>query len=102
MELENLIVDNTKLIYSIMKYFKNYSSKEDLFQAGCLGLIDAYKKFDPNMRCKFTTYAYPYIYGAMYSLASNNNKIKINLKTWVKVRKDWQDEDSFVKKFKFN
>ena len=28
--------------------------------------------------------------------------IKINLKTWVKVRKDWQDEESFVKKFKFN
>ena len=28
--------------------------------------------------------------------------IKINLKTWVKVRKDWQDEDNFVKKFKFN
>lgn len=27
---------------------------------------------------------------------------KINLKTWVKVRKDWQDEDSFVKNFKFN
>lgn len=27
---------------------------------------------------------------------------KINLKTWVKVRKDWQDEDSFVNKFKFN
>ena len=28
--------------------------------------------------------------------------IKINLKTWVKVRKDWQDEDAFVNKFKFN
>ena len=27
---------------------------------------------------------------------------KINLKTWVKVKKDWQDEDSFVNKFKFN
>ena len=26
---------------------------------------------------------------------------KINLKTWVKVRKDWQDEDSIVKNFKF-
>ena len=25
-----------------------------------------------------------------------------NLKTWVKVRKDWQDEDAIVKKFKFN
>ena len=27
---------------------------------------------------------------------------KVNLKTWVKVKKDWQDEDSIVKKFKFN
>ena len=27
---------------------------------------------------------------------------KINLKTWVKVRKDWQDEDIIVKKFKLN
>ncbi len=27
---------------------------------------------------------------------------KVNLKTWVKVKKDWQDEDSVVKKFKFN
>ena len=28
--------------------------------------------------------------------------IKIILKTWVKVRKDWQDEEAIVKKFKFN
>lgn len=27
---------------------------------------------------------------------------KVNLKTWVKVRKDWQDEDSIVKNFKLN
>lgn len=27
---------------------------------------------------------------------------KINLKTWVKVKKNWQDEDSIVKNFKFN
>lgn len=28
--------------------------------------------------------------------------MKINLKTWVKVREDWQDTDNIVKKFKFN
>lgn len=28
--------------------------------------------------------------------------IKINLKTWVKLKKDWQDDNSMVKKFKFN
>lgn len=27
---------------------------------------------------------------------------KVNLKTWVKVRKDWQDEENIVKKFKLN
>lgn len=27
---------------------------------------------------------------------------KINLKTWVKVKEDWQDQDTMVKKFKFN
>lgn len=27
---------------------------------------------------------------------------KVNLKTWVKVRKDWQDDDSIVKKFKID
>lgn len=78
MELENLIIDNTKLIYSIMKYFKNYNSKEDLFQAGCLGLVDAYKKFNPNMGCKFTTYAYPYILGEMRKLVREDKGIKIS------------------------
>lgn len=28
--------------------------------------------------------------------------MKINLKTWVKVKEDWQDQDTIVKKFKFN
>ena len=28
--------------------------------------------------------------------------IKINLKTWVIVKKDWQDDNSMIKKFKFN
>ena len=27
---------------------------------------------------------------------------KVNLKTWVKVRKDWQDDDFTVKKYKIN
>lgn len=27
---------------------------------------------------------------------------KINLKTWVKVRKDWQDDDNAIKKYKIN
>ena len=27
---------------------------------------------------------------------------KVNLQTWVKVRKDWQDEETIIKKFKID
>ena len=58
--------------------FKNYKSKEDLFQAGCLGLINAYKKYDPSMNCKFTTYVYPYILGEMRKLVRQDKGLKIS------------------------
>ena len=77
-EITNLIINNEKLIYSITNYFKNYNSKEDLYQAGCLGLINAYKKYNPNMNCKFTTYAYPYILGEMRKLVRKDKGIKIS------------------------
>ena len=77
-EITNLINENEKLIYSISNYFKNYNGKEDLYQAGCLGLITAYKKYNPNMNCKFTTYAYPYILGEMRKLVREDKGVKIS------------------------
>ena len=77
-EITDLILNNEKLIYSITNYFKNYNSREDLYQAGCLGLISAYKKYNPNMNCKFTTYAYPYILGEMRKLVREDKGIKIS------------------------
>lgn len=77
-EITNLIKENEKLIYSIANYFKNYNSKEDLYQAGCLGLINAYKKYNPNMNCKFTTYSYMYILGEMRKLVRQDKGMKIS------------------------
>ena len=77
-EITNLIMNNERLIYSIANYFKNYNSREDLYQAGCLGLITAYKKYDPSMNCKFTTYAYPYILGEMRKLVREDKGLKIS------------------------
>ena len=73
-----LIKDNERLIYSIAKYFRNYNSIEDLYQAGCLGLVTAYYKYNPNMNCKFTTYAYPFILGEMRKLVREDKGIKIS------------------------
>jgi len=76
--MEKLILENRNLIYSITKYFESYSNKEDLFQAGCVGMIMAYKNYDSSMNVKFTTYAYPYILGEMKKLVREDKGIKIN------------------------
>lgn len=75
-ELKELIINNQNLIYSIASKFKG--DKEDLFQAGCLGLIDAYQKYDSNYNTKFTTYAYPFIMGEMYKYVLGDKNIKLS------------------------
>ena len=77
-DLEKLIIDNQNLIYSITHNFTNYPNKDDLFQAGTLGLINAYYRFDLSMGVKFTTYAYPYIVGEMCQLVRKDKGIKVS------------------------
>lgn len=65
------------LIYSIInKYPKDM--REDLYQAGMLGLVDAYKHYDPNARSKFTTYAYYYIVGEVNKFIRESSNLKLS------------------------
>lgn len=68
---------NRNMIYSLCKYFNNYGSVDDLFQAGCIGFIEAYNKFDANKGVKLSTYAYPYILGQMKKLVREDKGIKV-------------------------
>jgi len=76
--LEQLIIEYEKLIYAVMKYFKNYSNKEDLFQVGFIGLVNAYNNYNPSINVKFSTYAYSYILGEMKKLVREDRGIKIS------------------------
>lgn len=76
MNVETLIKDNERLIYKIASKFYG-ADKDDLYQAGVLGLLKAFKNFNNSLDAKFTTYAYEYIYGEMYQLV-NNKILKIN------------------------
>ena len=40
-------------------------AREDLIQAGCLGLAQAAARFDPRQGARFTTYALPFVLGEM-------------------------------------
>lgn len=78
MELENIILDNINLINKAAHYFKNYASKEDLINAGVIGMINAYYKFNDSYNTKFTTYAFDYIIGEMKKCIRNDKSIKIS------------------------
>ena len=73
----NFIIENQNLIYSIASYYKGYNI-EDLFQVGCIGLIEAYQNYDSSKNTKFTTYAYPYILGRISEYVRCDKDIKIS------------------------
>ena len=74
--LEELIKSSTGLIWAVAKKFYGVD-KNDLYQAGVLGVVKAYQNYVDDGKCKFSTYAYNYIFGEMYALA-NNREIKLN------------------------
>ena len=76
MTTNELILSHMGLIKKIANKFYN-SSKEDLIQVGVIGLLKAYQNFKDG-NAKFSTYAYPYIFGEMYQLVNSNRYIKVS------------------------
>ena len=82
---EKLVETYAKLIWYIANRFYNVD-KEDLFQTGRQALIEAYREYKKEKGVKFSSYAYMYIYGAMYKLASSRLlKVSRNI---IKLKKD--------------
>ena len=74
---EEVINSTSKMIYMIInKYFRGYD-KEDLYQVGVLGVIKAYNNYKKDHNTKFSTYAYTYIYGEIYTYTNNLKGLKL-------------------------
>lgn len=88
MNIEEILINNEKLKYSIMSIAKKFYNVEfkDLYQAGYIGALKALKNYKENSNNEFTTFAYKYIFGEMYELAKSNRNIKIN-KNYLKIYK---------------
>lgn len=73
---EEVINSCSNLIYAIVrKYFKGYDI-DDLYQVGVIGVIKAYDNYKNNKNTKFSTYAYKYIFGEIYSYINNDKIVK--------------------------
>lgn len=77
-EMSAILKEHQNLIYSVAHQFGNHSLLDDLFQVGCIGLMNAYKNYDTSYGVKFSTYAYPYIAGEMKKFMRENRGVKVS------------------------
>lgn len=76
---ETFIVGNMRLVLSLVKRFwsKN-ANADDVFQAGCVGLIKAIDNFNTDFNVKFSTYAVPMILGEIKRYLRDGNSLRVS------------------------
>ena len=74
-----LITENMGLVHSCAHRFSGKGIEyEDLFQAGCMGLVKAFDAFDRERGVCFSTYAVPVILGEMKRLFRDGGTVKVS------------------------
>lgn len=71
------ILEYENLVYSIINKYKNFD-KDDLYQVGMIGLMDAKRNYKEEVNTKFSTYAYFYILGKVKEYIRKSNPYKIS------------------------
>ena len=76
---EKFITGNLRLVLSLVRRFwaKN-ANADDVFQAGCVGLIKAIDNFDISVGVKFSTYAVPMILGEIKRYLRDGNSLRVS------------------------
>ena len=76
--LDEVVKNNLGLVHSCANRFKGRGVEyDDLFQAGCLGLVKASKNFDISKGYAFSTYAVPVILGEIKRLFRDGGAVKV-------------------------
>ena len=76
--LDEVVKNNLGLVHSCANRFKGRGVEyDDLFQAGCLGLVKAGKNFDNSKGFAFSTYAVPVILGEIKRLFRDGGAVKV-------------------------
>lgn len=78
-EREKFISENLGLVHSLANKFRNRGIEyDDLYSAGCLGLVKAVDGFNGELGFKFSTYAVPVILGEIKRLFRESGAVKVS------------------------
>lgn len=94
-----LITENMGLVHSCAHRFTGKGIEyEDLFQAGCMGLVKAFDAFDNERGVRFSTYAVPVILGEMRRLFRDGGTVKISRSLKELSMKTTKERENFILK----
>lgn len=79
MNVDQLVNSNLMLVHSCCKRFKGRGIEyDDLYGAGCLGLVKAANAFNEDLGFCFSTYAVPVILGEIKRLFRDGGAVKVS------------------------
>ena len=79
MEKNELIEQNLRLVHACAHRFTGKGIEyDDLFSAGCVGLVKAVNRFDPSLGFRLSTYAVPVILGEIRQLFRDGGSVKLS------------------------
>jgi RNA polymerase sigma factor (sigma-70 family) len=105
--ITKIVVQYTPLVNKLVNKYAWMApshSREDLVQEGLLGVVKAIETFDVERGCKFMTWVYPQVRGAVQGVARKHNKtpkymLSLEQSDWAKNLEDtatYEVEDEFI------
>lgn len=92
--------ENLGLVHLCANRFRNRGIEyEELYSAGCVGLLKAIKVFDENRGVKFSTYAVPVILGEIKRLFRDGGTIRVSRslkELYIKINKE---KEEYISKY---
>ncbi len=75
---EEVLLENENIVYSIINKYTYYFDKDDLYQVGMIGLMDAYDNYKSDKNTKFSSFAYFYVKGKVLEYIRKSNVLKVS------------------------
>lgn len=82
---EMVVLLDSKVSYIVNKYAQNYN-REDLIQAGKMGIVKAAQNYEESIGVKFSTFCEKYILGEILKYIREDKNIKVS-RDFIKLKK---------------
>lgn len=100
LDRDQFVRDNMGLVHACCNRFRGRGIEyEDMFSAGCVGLVKALDGFDQSRGLQFSTYAVPVILGEIRRLFRDGGAVKVSRSLKETSLKVGREREKFLKQY---